>query len=590
MSTRASRQITNEDRIRDLQRKNRKNLIDSLKVVGVGGQSLRSIGNSGSESNGTVFSSTNANLGKITFLGTLTDPFAIDFSIYDEHNLIGNIDKNTTITFANIPPTLRLHLKLYILSADPTIIIGGINVKTTFPALHPLAIGDFLDFDLESDDQATVSISVLKKNNEIDTGGPQAPSFVGNIETSLHTETSFTVSWDAPKTGDTPITYDVEYSLSPAETAGVPNTPITDPSTKDLTGTSVSITGLVAGEAYYVWVKAKNAIGDSGFNGPVQTNTDGTQNAGAVNFTLTPKVGTFDIITASWDQPAGKQLKFSLLREADVGQFVILVRDEVPPAGTTFTYDDDDFLDPNTAYNYRLEIRNEFNQLIGTINASATTNTLPAPTVVFAANGARLKFTVTLPIGIGFGTVQWSLDNTVDANGAFTHASTKTQDIVRPVGSSQSVAVDVDFFTPVLTPSTLYYGHAKLRKGAGDGPYSATASAITGSVLPPPQPLLNVTSPAVGQVRINVKFNGSINTGEEVAVSYRLSSSVGEYTGLETLKRDDPPADDLDTREDRIEVIRSGFTSGQQLTFRAEAFNVGGASAAGPDFDTVLID
>ena len=128
MSTRASRQINNETRIIKFQKKNGRDLIESLRI-GAGSEFGRATGGSGSESEGGGSPSTIPNTVKIKELGDITSPLEIDFQIHDDRSLTGNVDGDTVITFANIPALLLLSLRLYIRSADPIITIGGTIVS-----------------------------------------------------------------------------------------------------------------------------------------------------------------------------------------------------------------------------------------------------------------------------------------------------------------------------------------------------------------------------------------------------------------------------------------------------------------------------
>ena len=543
-------------------------------------QSLKVFGNTRGAGGGGGSSRNSGNIpppGKITDLGTLTDPFVIDFAIHDERNLVGNIDKNTTITFANIPaPSLLLHLRLYIQSVDPTITIGGTNLKTTFPALHPLAVDDFLDIQLKSTDQTNVTVVSVKKNDEDSGGGgPQSPSFVGNIEPENHTETSFDVKWSAPITGDTPINYDVEYSLSPAENPdGSPVTPIT---TLNTTNTQIPITGLVAAEAYYVWINAKNAVGESGFNGPMQTNTEGTANPGAINFGLTAIA--FDKIDINWDQPAGKQFRFDLKRkETAEATFDIQLRDdEVPTAGTTFTHNDTK-LEPKTSYDYRLEIRNEFGQLIGTFNATISTLDLPATVAALTVHGVFLEFDIDPPDGIDIVEIEWNVESDFSGRGG-------TREIARLPGNTDPIVER----TQRLNKSTTYYCRTRVIHNQVFGPYVNTSptNVTTVDVRLPRDLEVNpdATNKAGGIVELKFRFDQDDlddNVGARCAVSYRPRNSIIEYTFYDTYDLNDPPDDNAHTPPNKRFEFDRPFPLGD-WTIRYEVFNeTGSAPNTGP--------
>ena len=374
------------------------------------------------------------------------------------------------------------------------------------------------------------------------------------------------------------------YSTSPSEDAnGVPNGGDVI-FVNDITELEKTVTGLTAATAYYFWIRAKNDVGESDYFGGLQTTTDGSYTAGDVGFSVTAL--DFNTIQASWTQPTGKQLRFTLKRDFGSNITETVVDNDIPSSGNFNTYNDD-LLDPNTLHNYIFEVRNEFGSLISTITSSATTPDLPVPTVVFQNIGVRLQFTVTLPDGINLAELEYSISDTVDANGAFT-VSPVTEQVTRPVGVTGQT--DVVFLSDIRNKLTTFYGHVRLQKNSSVGPWSATSNVTTGDVNPPRQPRISVSSPSTGAVRIKLDFEDGTSTGEFIHVSYRLQSSVGEYTELDTYFRDNPPSDDLDPDEDEIEIIRSGFSPGQQYTFRAIAGNQSGPNSGGPDFDNVNVD
>ena len=529
-----------------------------------------------------ISNNTATQISKQNTTGTSSGNFNIDFDVFDSNSFTINIDGNTTFTFSNIPPLLLFNLRIYIRSTNPTIVVGGTTLSET------TAIGDFLDVTISSTDQSTITIGTVKKNDE--TSADVAPGLPQNVASSSHTDTSITISWDAPSTGSLPITYDLLYSTSSAETGGVPDSPITDNSTLNLTTTSVNVTGLSAGTAYYFWVRGEHATAGAGaYVGPLQTNTDGSYTAGDVNFSISAT--DYDTITASWTQPSGKSLKFTLLRDNEdgTGTFTRITDNDVPSSGATTTVNDEK-LEPNTEYSYKLEIRNELGLLIATITTDVTTAVIPQPTLVLSNTGGRLRFTVTLPVDFSLGRVAWSTSSSVDSGtGAFNGTYVVTRDISRTDGVGTG-SYDLVYDTQVLTPSTTYYGMAQLRKNSASGAWSAQGTTTTSTVSTPSKPTITVSSPGTGEVRITLKFNDSTSTGETISVSTRAQSSVGEYTHYKTYERDNKPADDLDTREDRIEVITDGWTPGDSYTFRAEASNVAGTSSGGADTDNVTVD
>jgi len=207
-STGVRKESNSDNRIIRGQIDNEKLFVESLKpftsssISGIGGSGGSSqVGGSGS----TI----------LTDLGTFSGAKVIDFQIYDDRSLVGNVDGDTQITFINIPFLLLLSLRLYIRSTDPIITIAGQIISGVGSSpLITTAIGDFLDISLASDDQITIQILSVKKNDE--SGGDVAPTLPQNVATLNHSDTSIDISWDPPAIGTLPLTYDVEYSLSPA--------------------------------------------------------------------------------------------------------------------------------------------------------------------------------------------------------------------------------------------------------------------------------------------------------------------------------------------------------------------------------------
>jgi len=163
MSTRASRQTNNEIRMIKFQKKNTRDLIESLRI-GAGSESARAVGGSGSESESGGSPSTIPNTTKVKELGDITSPLVIDFGIYDDRTLTGNVNGDTIITFANIPILLLTTLRLYIRSTDPIITIGGTIVSGVGSSpLVTTAVDEFLDITFWSTDQSTIIIGTVKK-------------------------------------------------------------------------------------------------------------------------------------------------------------------------------------------------------------------------------------------------------------------------------------------------------------------------------------------------------------------------------------------------------------------------------------------
>lgn len=529
--------------------------------------------------------------GSNTDIGDVNGAKSVDLNDFDHRTLHGNVTAGSVITFSNIPANWNTNLRLYIKVADPQVSIVGtagtqevvIGPSNTFNIL-PLVIDDFVDIVIQSSNQANTVVLSVKKNDEF-----ILPSVVQNFITPSHNDTSVSLGWDEPATGNLPMTYDVRYSLSSAEDGeGAPISPITDPSQLGLTVTNTVVTGLSVGTQYHFWVRATNSIGNSLYVGPLNRATDGTYSVGDVNFTLTAT--DFDVIQASWTQPTGKTLQFSLWRdESTTGILAVppdrqLVEKDSPASGITNTHDDSGALNPSTEYFYVFQVINEVNVIISTLFASQTTLALTVPVLTLGASGLRLTYSFTMPANINQIEIERAKDASFTLNAVEVqfNRGLQTGPLLFNVDSG-----DID-------PATLFHVRSRYVKNQVVSAFDTTQTQTTGTLPTPQQPTLTVSSPSTGQVRIKVRFNNATSVNEMAIVSWRLQSSVGEYFDTiylpsstdqaNSYDRDIKPSDNLDARENRIEVIREGaFPNGVLLTFRCVACNATSCSSADTD-------
>jgi len=586
LSTRASRQTNNESRIIHFQKKNARDLIESLRVGGE--ESGRGIGGSGSESEAGGGSNTNPNPVKLTELGDIISPLVIDFQIYDDRNLVGNVNGDTQITFINLPFLLFLNLRLIIKSVDPIITIAGQIVSGVGSVpLITTAVNDFLDITVGSDDQVTIFIGTVKKNDE--SGADVAPTLPLNVNAIGNSPSTIQVIWDPPSLGTLPITYDVAFSTSSAgDPATGPTTHAPGSPDLDIVTNLHTITGLISATTYFVWIRAKNAIGNSNYVGPIQTNTEGITNPGGVNFAIPGSSVLWNSITINWTQTGG--LEFTLTRKVtgESDDTAKLLKDAVITSGPLV---DTDNIEPVTSYDYKLESRNGFGLLLGTQIITVVTPDLPTPTFVLSNIGRTLNFLNTFPVDIGHIDVQWALDS------LFTVGQSGIKNHVRSLPWTSQA--NISFQTNNLNQNTLFFGRARMVKNGHVGPWSTEQSVTTGTLSSPSQPPLIVTSPATGQTRIKVTYPDSPTRDEIAVLSWRLQSSVGEYFDTiydvgttviaNSYSRNQPPSDDLNALENKVEVIREGaWSPGDSITVRCVLVNAAGTSIASTD--NVLVD
>ena len=384
-----------------------------------------------------------------------------------------------------------------------------------------------------------------------------------------------------------PIIYDVAFSLSSAgSAANGPDTHASGSPDNDLTSNEHNITGLVSATTYYVWIRAKNSEGNSDWLGPFQTNTEGITTVGALNFAIPAVTILYDSITCEWDQPGGAL--FSLTRTNTVTGEVEQLQDfDVSDADVV----DSNGIDPNTNYDYRITIFNGFGFILGAVTINVTSAQLPAPVFVMTAVGRKLKSNVTFPPEITLAEIDYALDS------LFTDGLV-TESFPRPIGN-WTISSAHDHETNEKNPETTYYGRVRFKKVQEIGPNAATQNVTTGTLLTPSQPSLRVTSPDTGQIRIKVHYVDDPTRDEIAVCTWRGANSVGEFFDtiydpgttdiVNSYSRNSPPPDDLNSNEDRVEVIRDGaWSPGQFITVKCVCVNASGTSPA--DTDNILVD
>jgi hypothetical protein len=118
------------------------------------------------------------------------------------------------------------------------------GVKSTAPTSTPWYLS-FDDFKLEASPSCNEPTGVTASNI---------------------TTTTADVSWTAPSTGTSPLSYSVYYS-----TSATPPTQTSAPTRAGITGTSIGLTGLTSSTTYNIWVRSKCSLTDSSSWTPVYT-------------------------------------------------------------------------------------------------------------------------------------------------------------------------------------------------------------------------------------------------------------------------------------------------------------------------------
>ena len=220
---------------------------------------------------------------------------------------------------------------------------------------------------------ATVTISVTDVNEP--PAAPDAPAVAG-ISGST---TSLTVSWTAPPNDGKPTiaTYDVQYRQ---DTSGT----FTD-GPQDATGTSETITGLMASTLYQVQVRATNAEGDSAWSasGSGTTGTTATAPVAPAAPTVAAVTGSSTSLAVSWIAPADGGSAITTYdvqyRPGTSGNFEIW---SARVTGTSFTLTG---LAANSPYQVQVRATNAIGDSGWSASGSGTTNADTFPPALVAA-------------------------------------------------------------------------------------------------------------------------------------------------------------------------------------------------------------
>ena len=153
-----------------------------------------------------------------------------------------------------------------------------------------------------------------------------APGAISNLRETSDTETSVTISWNAPTTGGTPTGYDVEYFRTTIGLRSWPHSGV---------GRSATITGLESNTLYQVRVRATNSGGNgpwSGFVG-VQTGAPPAPDPpGPVRNLRRFSTSSASLIQVEWDLPStgGSVTSYNVqYRQGTSGSYMTLASSSV---------------------------------------------------------------------------------------------------------------------------------------------------------------------------------------------------------------------------------------------------------------------
>ena len=206
--------------------------------------------------------------------------------------------------------------------------------------------------------------------------------------------------------------------------------------------------------------------------------------------------------------------------------------------------------------------------------ASGRTPNLAAPSWTLTTRGLKLVFTVTMPIGVSSGDVEWS----TSSNFAGAVRRSMTRDVLLS-GSAGSAIYESSSLT-----NALYYARVRLRKNAVVGGWSTSKSVTPkGYLAPYGVKRFSGSSPAVGQVRLRWSWDGDYRG--EIAIIERKKSIppdalIPTVVGITTFVRGSGDARDLDTGRDRVEILLKGQPSGETWDYRIITVNESGRGDA----------
>jgi fibronectin type 3 domain-containing protein len=257
---------------------------------------------------------------------------------------------------------------------------------------------------------------------------PKSPTVIASASGTL------TVSWEAAASAES---YEVYYGTSQTP----PETP-----TRTVTTLSTTLTGLADGTTYYVWVKAKNQYGASGFS-PIAS---GKPLGGMGTVTVTP---SYEALIVSWDAVAGAdsyEVYYSTA-PSEPGENVVIT-------GTSATISG---LDNGTIYYVWVKAKNAIGVSPYSERASGTPSVLAVP--------PEAPNTPVISIGNAQLTVSWTeVANTLEYEVYYGTSST-------PATLYETVS-DLSISITGLTNGTLYYVRLKAKNTTGTSPYSEAAS------------------------------------------------------------------------------------------------------------------
>ena len=397
------------------------------------------------------------------------DSAAVSRSVAENTAAGQNVGAAVTATDADTGDTLTYELGgTDVASFDIVSASGQIQTKTGVTYDHEAKASYAVTVTAsDSMDTATATVTISVTDVDEPPTAPAAPAVAGVSGST----TSLTVSWTAPgNTGKPAIaSYDLQYRQG--NSGDFTNGP------QDATGTSATITGLMASTLYQVQVRATNAEGDSGWSasGSGTTGTTGTTATAPVAPaapTVVAVTGSSTSLAVSWIAPAdgGSAITSYDLQYQQDGS-TDWTNGPQNATGTSATIMS---LTAGTLYQVQVRATNAEGDSHWSPSGSGTTNavqtaTAPAaptaPTVAAVSGSTSLAVSWSAPADNGSAITSYDLQYRRGTSGNF-------------ADGPQNVGVTSATITG-LAANALYQVQVRATNAEGDSGWSASGSGTT---------------------------------------------------------------------------------------------------------------
>ena len=378
-----------------------------------------------------------------------------------------------------------------------------------------------------------------------------APGLVQSLSASATGQTTISVSWNAPSTGDTPFTYRVDRST---------NSSFTLPATRasGLSSTFFNDTGLSAGTTYYYRVNATNDAGTGSYTSTNAT-TDAAPVTPGVVRNLSASATGQTTVSVSWNAPSTGDTPFTYqVQRATNSSFTASLSTRASAQSST-SYSDTG-LSAGTTYYYRVRATNT----AGTGSYSSTNATTPSAAV---APGLVQSLSASAT-GQSTVSVSWNAPSTGDT--PFTYRVERATNSSFSSGRVTLVTAQSSTSRAVtgLSAGTLYYFRVRATNTAGTGSYTST-SATTNAASVVPGVVRNLSASATGQSTISVSWNAPLTGSTPITYQVQRATNSSFSSGLITLAAGQSSTSYSDT----------GRSAGTTYYYRVRAANFLGSSS-----------